>query len=734
MYLDAGVDDIAAKLKDKHFDVCIAGAGAVGISMANRIVEQTEGKKTVLLLESSKDNLRVGWNYQYDSTPRFQDNYQQIRDLDLGTMNPFLQKLRDGKFMTLSRSRCLGGSTNCWGGFIRPMDRYDFLIGDVSKWPFDRKELDDYYFQALSLVRLDPIQFGQFDHPDYWCRRSSEQQTLVELEPALLKEYGLKTVVIQRQHYQKSYPDGSLNFQETFSELLAGPSVCVIKNCTVIEPAVRGGTPNRVIGFKYGAFTDLTKDDGAPRTFNLPICIADYFVLALGGLEVTRFLLNLRENNNQVKLGADLGKYYMNHPKYISCAKALLPDSHWWDKHYDQANRCEPVLNFYASETFTLFDKNELPKFSYPYIQAYLVPTEDRIASFTQPPVSNFRVVLNWHNSDTGIPGTHAVIAELNFEQVPNTNSIIKLDPDPDKKDKFSQRLLSLDWQFSKQDADTVNNSMLIVKDYLKAYIKGSNWDFDKYWTRIHWAWDDKDPETQLPPLYDCGDSNGVRTEIYTGDHHMGTCRMGTDASAVVDPQCLVKDFDNFYLCSTAVFPTGGWANATHTLLALSLRLAEHLALQKPAVTVLYDRKAGQADVVGFDATGKENLRTTNSGWRTTWDLIVAGDFLGNGRKQILLYDRNAGQAAVVGFDAQGKVNLETLNSGWSRSGDLIVAGDFLGNGRKQILLYSREESSGYKTWVPAGQAHLVGFDGIGKANLHTHSVWRTTWDDLAVL
>jgi hypothetical protein len=139
---------------------------------------------------------------------------------------------------------------------------------------------------------------------------------------------------------------------------------------------------------------------------------------------------------------------------------------------------------------------------------------------------------------------------------------------------------------------------------------------------------------------------------------------------------------------------------------------------------LLYDRTAGQADVVGFDATGTTDLDTTNSGWRTSWDLIVVGNFVGNGRDQVLLYDRTAGQADVVGFDNTGKTNLDTTNSGWRTSWDLIVVGNFVGNGRDQVLLYDRT----------AGQADVVGFDATGKTNLdNTNSGWRTTWDQIVV-
>ena len=43
---------------------------------------------------------------------------------------------------------------------------------------------------------------------------------------------------------------------------------------------------------------------------------------------------------------------------------------------------------------------------------------------------------------------------------------------------------------------------------------------------------------------------------------------------------------------------------------------------------LLYDRQAGEADVIGFDASGTMNLDWTNSGWRTSWDKIVAGNLV----------------------------------------------------------------------------------------------------------
>jgi choline dehydrogenase-like flavoprotein len=60
--------------------------------------------------------------------------------------------------------------------------------------------------------------------------------------------------------------------------------------------------------------------------------------------------------------------------------------------------------------------------------------------------------------------------------------------------------------------------------------------------------------------------------------HHMGTTRMSTDPrSGVVDPDSRVHGIDNLYIASSSVFPTAGYANPTLTILALALRLADHV-------------------------------------------------------------------------------------------------------------------------------------------------------------
>jgi choline dehydrogenase-like flavoprotein len=63
------------------------------------------------------------------------------------------------------------------------------------------------------------------------------------------------------------------------------------------------------------------------------------------------------------------------------------------------------------------------------------------------------------------------------------------------------------------------------------------------------------------------------------GGHHIGTARMGTDArTSVVDRNCQVHSVSNLFIAGSAVFPTSSQANPTLTIIALSLRLAEHLS------------------------------------------------------------------------------------------------------------------------------------------------------------
>jgi choline dehydrogenase-like flavoprotein len=45
----------------------------------------------------------------------------------------------------------------------------------------------------------------------------------------------------------------------------------------------------------------------------------------------------------------------------------------------------------------------------------------------------------------------------------------------------------------------------------------------------------------------------------------------------VVDADCRVHGIANLYIAGPSVFPTGGYANPVLTMLAITLRLADHI-------------------------------------------------------------------------------------------------------------------------------------------------------------
>ncbi|MBX0286253.1 GMC family oxidoreductase [Halomicroarcula sp. F28] len=62
------------------------------------------------------------------------------------------------------------------------------------------------------------------------------------------------------------------------------------------------------------------------------------------------------------------------------------------------------------------------------------------------------------------------------------------------------------------------------------------------------------------------------------GYHPMGGTRMGTDPEeSVVDPTLKTHDLDNLYISGGGVFVTGGASNPTLTIMALSLKAADHI-------------------------------------------------------------------------------------------------------------------------------------------------------------
>jgi choline dehydrogenase-like flavoprotein len=66
--------------------------------------------------------------------------------------------------------------------------------------------------------------------------------------------------------------------------------------------------------------------------------------------------------------------------------------------------------------------------------------------------------------------------------------------------------------------------------------------------------------------------------------HHMGGTRMSSEPrKGVVDRNCRVHSVQNLYVAGSSVFPTGGHANPTLNLVALAMRLADHIIQEDKA-------------------------------------------------------------------------------------------------------------------------------------------------------
>ncbi len=62
-------------------------------------------------------------------------------------------------------------------------------------------------------------------------------------------------------------------------------------------------------------------------------------------------------------------------------------------------------------------------------------------------------------------------------------------------------------------------------------------------------------------------------------NHELGGCRMGRDPrTSVVNADCRTHDVPNLYVVDGSVFPSASEKNPTHTIMALAVRAAEHIA------------------------------------------------------------------------------------------------------------------------------------------------------------
>lgn len=528
-------------------DVCIVGAGPAGIVIA---LELAKRGIDVILLESG--------GRKFDAASH---------DLNRGSIND----LEGHGPLEDYRRRRLGGASSAWGGRSAPFDPIDFEPRDFvpySGWPITRDELLPYYVRSNEYNEC-----GAFDYnaPSSLPRREA---FIPGLKPG---------DVTMDSIYRFSTPT---NFGARYEADLERTGRIRLYLHVTATRLVSNEAKNHV------ERVDLITAFGRRCSVH-----AKRVVLAGGGLEATRLLL-LSELGNENDL---LGRFYMCHVTHrmeLKLDRDLLWDyelTH--DGVYAQrtlsvtedAQRRRHILNLRA--------RVEHPEIANPAhesgaLSAVFLAKTMLTRQVANPLLADTVNVLNKGvaHADIGDPRAHlrniardlGGVAQLgqrwltkrilskrklpsvvmrsrsheytlriDAEQAPNPESRLSLAAE---RDANGDRRLHVDWRWLPLDADSIERGVRLFDESLRASGIGSA-------------------------------SSAKPEKLFaTGGHHCGTTRMSPDPkSGVVDPSCKLHAVSNVFVASSSVFPTCSYANPTLTIVALALRLADHLMTENRA-------------------------------------------------------------------------------------------------------------------------------------------------------
>lgn len=502
-------------------DVCIVGGGTAGLVLAAALAKS---KRDVLLLESGglkpdkrSEHLNFGENVGLPYYP-----------------------------LDTARARYLGGSTNRWhvsvgrnelGARIRPLDAIDFEARDYvpySGWPFRKSDLDSYYASAQEACRTGP--------PDYEVAQWFQDAASAKLP---LDDRIVNTILFKFATKQKFLSNH-------------------------VEAVQRSENAGAVL---YANVVEIETDDACQSVTRLQAaCLngarfsvsAKVYVLAAGGIEVPRLLLNSNKSmpcglGNQNDL---VGRFFMEHLHFWSGMfipfgnqminrTAIYNEIQWVNDVpviaklalSEAVMRKEGLINHNVQLIPRWVRRSSLYAHLHPDLStnapAGLKPllSTVRRGLFKAGKLIDRRTALRY------------VIANMT-EQVPNPESRISLGPE---RDALGLPRLKLNWQVTRQDVENA----VRVQQILAGEIERSQ--LGRFIIQM--------ADDTVPP------------GLHGGYHHMGTTRMSVDPKkGVVDPDGRVHGISNLFVAGPSVFPTGGHANPVLTIVALTLRLAEHIA------------------------------------------------------------------------------------------------------------------------------------------------------------
>lgn len=497
-------------------DVCIVGAGVAGIVLAREFID-TDIK--VILLESG------GFEFEHQTQFLYQGEVIHRNFLPL----------------EFTRRRQFGGSTATWFGRCYPLDDYDFEKRGwlpYSGWAFSANELRRFYKQANAALELGDAEYA--------------------------KKNRFNNNVLDFKNFYFSPPT---RFGEVYRrELKQAENLQVLLHANAIHVQLHAD------GQHVNQINCLTLQK---KSFSVKSKI---FVLAMGGLETTRLLMASNDiQKNGIGNHYDLlGRYFMEHVSFFDAVLENLPANlpkelfkldysrsqknlgEVWavglSNEFREKNKLLNACGFFVKRPAYKVDDLFFTKKFQDFIQVSNVlnhtapPSPQSIRAFIKTIYNSpkFIALIKKRRTQKTFYGL-----QIQLECIPNPKSRLTLS---DKKDALNMPRLKLDWRLSRQDLESYLRFRVFLFDELRKT------GFD------------------IRPIQHEFDEEGWPLSIAPSKHPMGTTRMHADITkGVTNENCRIHGVDNLYVASSSVFPTSGMANPTLTIVALALRIAEHI-------------------------------------------------------------------------------------------------------------------------------------------------------------
>lgn len=512
-------------------EVCIVGAGAAGVALARDLMK---AGRDVCLLEAGG----MDYDEKTQSLCKGRNIGMEYYDLDH------------------SRLRFFGGTTNIWGGRSVPLDPIDFEKRDWvphSGWPITLDDLLPYY-----KIAHDSLELGDYDYESGLWEKL--RLSPIDFRPSeIVHRFWRFDELAERFNSNRS------------DDLVKAQNVRIVLHANTVGLQA---TDNA---------TGISRLDAMTLQGRRLQVNARHYVLACGAIENARLLLisNNTETNGVGNRHDQVGRYFMEHPHgRIAHIETGDPAAFWalYRKRFPASGvpvapamvlptslqRELGVLN--SAATFKIQrDPNRGEAVSnrvYMNLKHGLSPNKAGRTLWHA-----WRGSLNWLQRHVSMPllrlgvkvNRMGLYVMARAEQAPNPQSRVSLSSE---RDALGSQRADLDWRLSALDKET-----------MLQFGKTLQREFDRLKlgrvTTSEWLEDGR-PEWPVDPT--------VGNHPIGGYHHMGTTRMSTSArDGVVDANCTVHGYHNLHIAGSSVFTTGGWANPTLTLLALTHRLGDHL-------------------------------------------------------------------------------------------------------------------------------------------------------------